>query len=300
MTVCVNSRPIREYGRRGLTFVEGRQKHPYTIKFRNNSAKRVLALFCVDGLSVMDGKPADNESRRGYIVPAYGTIEVKGWRTSLEEIHDFVFDAKKRAVSTQAEKTDANCGIVEVKVFDEKVDPNSLVQWFNTVEHHHHHHHEKIVYRDPYPYIYPIPFYPTIWCGGSMVGQASGQADSTITYSASLSSTNSLINTSSGLTDQVRSVDEPIVRSNYMCSASEPQDIPDFTLGTGWGKSQVDRVEEQKFERGVELACFAIYYSDAASLATVGIEVDKKPTVSKPVLPKGFNGFCKPPVVTSA
>jgi len=77
------------------------------------------------------------------------------------------------------------------------------------------------------------------------------------------------------------------------------QEHPDFDMGTGWGESREDKVSECKFERGIELACFSLYYATEAGLKKAGIEVDKKPAVSKSVLPRGFNGFCKPPKVTS-
>lgn len=283
MTVCVNGRPIREYGHRGLTFVEGRKNQPYTIKFRNNSARRVLAVFSVDGLDVVDGKPAENDSR-GYVIPAYQQIEVKGWRTSLDNSSQFVFDTKARANSTQQQGEDTNCGVISVKVFDEKV----TIEQFNkllkivTEEHHHHHH-----YPPPIPVRQPWEPYIT-WCGTSGVSSGGGILRSTSlreepTYGCCV---NSLC----------PPADEPVSLS----FSAPAQETPDFNLGTGWGKSQEDKVTETEFDRGIELCNISIYYSDAAGLKAAGIEVDKKPAVSKPVLPRGFGGFCKPPVVTSS
>jgi hypothetical protein len=285
LSVCVNGRPIREYGHRGLTFVEGRHKQPYTLKFRNNSARRILAIVSVDGLCVVDGKPADNESR-GYVIPAYQSVDITGWRTSLEEAHDFVFDPKPKAYSTQAQGEDTNCGIIAVKVFDEKVTAaslNSLLRVLRSEQHHHHHHwHERIIER-PTPTCPPwgTPFY----CGGALSGGTPVTGNS-VTYSANMSNVSPPSNT-----------DEEI---GVFMSASQQQDTPNFNLGTGWGKVHDDKVSEVKFDRGIELACFSVYYSDAAGLKAAGIEVDKKTAVSQPVLPRGFNGFCKPPVVTSS
>lgn len=288
MTVCVpNSRgvssPVREYGHRGLTFVEGRKHQNYTLKFRNNSARRVLAVVSVDGVSVVDGKPADNDSR-GYIVPAYAVAEIKGWRTSKTETHDFVFDTKNLAYSTQEQKEDTNCGVVAVKVFDEKITLNQFTNILRKVteEHHHHHHHyERLIH---YP-IYPQP----TWLGGN-TGTGITYGCNTVDNSTSLSGGQE----SRNLPDEVFG---PI-----LASAASPaaQENPDFNLGTGWGKARVDEVDEVNFDRGIELACFSIYYSDSEGLKAAGIEVDKKPSVSAPVLPRGFNGFCKPPVVTSS
>jgi hypothetical protein len=85
------------------------------------------------------------------------------------------------------------------------------------------------------------------------------------------------------------------------CSLGVPkapaQETPDFNLGTGWGSEREDHVNMVDFKRGLELCTMEIYYSDAEGLAKSGIEVDKKPAVTKPSLPKGFNGFCVPPKV---
>ena len=156
MSVCVNGRPIREYGHRGLTFVEGRKNQNYTIKFRNNSARRVLAVISVDGVSAVDGKPADNDSR-GYIVPAYSSAEIKGWRTSKKETHKFVFDTKHRSNSAQQQGEDTNCGVVAAKVFDEKVtlaQLNNVLRLVTEKHHHYHHYHHDLAI--------PIPSCPPI------------------------------------------------------------------------------------------------------------------------------------------
>lgn len=80
--------------------------------------------------------------------------------------------------------------------------------------------------------------------------------------------------------------------------SAPPQDIPDFNLGTGWGSEREDKVDMVDFKRGLVLCDMELYYSDEAGLAKAGVEVDKKPSVQKPSLPKGFNGFCVPPKVT--
>ena len=83
--------------------------------------------------------------------------------------------------------------------------------------------------------------------------------------------------------------------ANVVSSSAPAQDIPDFNLGTAWGAEREDKVDEVEFERGVEQATLTVYYSDAEGLKKSGIEVSKEAAVSKPVLPRGFNGFCVPP-----
>jgi len=136
---------------------------------------------------------------------------------------------------------------------------------------------------------YPLPRYPLpndpylTWCGV----QTSADAPPTCYHSS---------------TDVM-----PMGLGNYsktvhpgLSAAALAGDDPDFNMGTGWGAARKDRVDEVNFNRGLELDEFSIYYSDAAGLKAAGIEVDKKAAVSSPVRPKGFGGFCKPPVVTSS
>lgn len=298
LSVCVGGRPLREYGHKGLTYVEGRQGHLYTIRFRNNTAARVLAVVSIDCLDVVDGKPATNESR-GYVVPGYQSFSVKGWRTSKKKVNTFIFGTKSRANSTQSQDgDDTNCGIVAVKVFSEHYDLNaelnSILRRQPIVVHEHHHH--------PAPH-YWNPWQPSIIYGG--IGVAGGSSG--IVYGCNIQS--GTLQSGMGspmLSGTIKSTSAGMPTINNSCNfisetppKKEVQDIPNFNLGTGWGGSLEDEVEEVKFKRGSELATLEIYYSDEPGLRAAGIEVDKKPAVSKPTLPKAFHGFCTPPVVTS-
>jgi hypothetical protein len=292
LSVLVNGRPIREYGHRGITFVEGRRNKSYTIKFRNNLARRVLAVVSIDGIDVVDGKNATQESR-GYVVPAYASVEIKGWRTSTEKVNDFVFTNKPEGYSAQTQGDDSNSGVIAVKVFDEVLSESELSRLLRTV---HHYHYPVRIVTMPAPYWSPspnCPESPTVWCdgivpGNTTVGSILPNSGMGVAYSCSLG-------------NQVKeaSVTPPeTVKSGLMPAPVPPQENPDFNLGTGWGSEREDRVDMVDFKRSIELCTMEIYYSDAEGLAKSGIEVDKKPAVVKSVLPKGFNGFCVPPKVT--
>ena len=293
LSILVNGRPIREYGHRGLTYVEGRKDQTYSIRFRNNSSMRVLAIISVDGIGIVDGKPATAESR-GYVVPAYASAEFKGWRKSLDKIHDFVFDPKSGAYSAQTQGTDRNCGIVSVKVFGEDMSEQfqKLLKEMNKAKpkewHTHHHHHH---YPPPQP-LTPTPLYPYTITSGGMMQSASVSEP---TYGCKID--NNLSNM-----DRKRSFEpmslEGLVFATSVSSQSAPvQEHADFNLGTAWGAERDDAVAEVEFKRASELATLDIYYSDEEGLKKAGIEVSKDVAVAKSVLPKGFNGFCTPPPV---
>lgn len=110
------------------TFVEGRKGSEYVLTFKNNSSHRVLVVASVDGLSVMDGKPASVKST-GYIVDAWSTIEIPGWRIDDGKVAKFVFQPQgdsRDLTYVEALKADgvavdaANQGVIGCLVFPEK------------------------------------------------------------------------------------------------------------------------------------------------------------------------------------
>lgn len=307
LSVLVGSTKIREYGHKGQTYVEGRKGQTFTLQFKNNTALRVLVVPSIDGISVIDGDPATNESR-GYIVPGYQSISIKGWRTSLDESAKFVFADKPKSYSAQTQGgEEVNCGVIGVKVFTEKVKFEPLV-WKTITEEHHHHHH----YPEPRP-PWRDPWWdrPVIWCSTT----TSSPAD-TATYSASTGSVRSaegvmaraeqpqamyaccVPNKLESETLKLTSSQESLLRGmNCVVTSSlaaRTPETPDFNLGTAYGDTQEDKVTTAEFERGAEDATLEIFYTDAEGLQQIGIDVSKKVAVSKP-RPQAFGGFCKPP-----
>lgn len=301
---------IPEYGHKGLTFVEGRRGQPFVLNLRNNSAQRVLAVVSIDGLNVVDGEACTPQSR-GYIIPGYSSVDIQGWRTSLDEIHNFKFEAKDQTSYAKISGSDTqNCGIIAAKFFNEvwkfPPSPSTVIR----EEHHHHHHHDH--YPPTYPVPVPTPVYPwpwrpywseepyRIWCSTSTsdlgcVGSSGptgpvGPAGASATYSAAAAAA-----ATPASADAFTKCAENIVRSTSLSQA----DIPDFKLGTGWGEAKIDRVTEAVFERDKELCTLSIYYAEAADLEKVGIVLAKDIAVTppaSPVLPQAFPGFCKPPI----
>jgi len=294
LQVLVNDRPVREYGHQGSTYVAGHKGSRFTLKFRNNTAQRVLAMPSIDGLSAIDGQPATGASK-GYIVPAYSSVEIKGWKRNLQETADFVF-TDRSATSYAAQTHGAqNCGVIAVKVIAEKFIPPPAPPPAPVGIHHHHDH-----YHDPYwPWWRPWPSImytssTTAQCStGNMDGMKGSLDLGSVSNSAGPQYTCNInaCNTSPGV--MAREVDH----SKLMSFAANAAETPDFTLGTGYGQVRQDVVSEAPFERGQELATFEIYYSDETSLTAAGVSLDKTAKVSKPV-PQAFGGWCSAPGVS--
>ena len=114
---------MRNYHSDGKRFVVGRKGARYTVSVKNNSRSRLEVVVSVDGLDVVDGKPA-SVNKRGYIVFSGQTLEIKGWRSSEAEVASFVFSPVESSYASLRHGDTRNIGVVGLAVFTEKgVDP---------------------------------------------------------------------------------------------------------------------------------------------------------------------------------
>ncbi len=102
----------------GRTYVVGRDNQRYTIQIRNDTGGRYEVVSSVDGLDVVDGKVA-NYSKRGYIVAPYSTLEIEGFRTSLESVAAFRFGAVGESYAART-SGDRNVGVIGFAFFAER------------------------------------------------------------------------------------------------------------------------------------------------------------------------------------
>jgi hypothetical protein len=102
----------------GRTLIVGHDGARYKIIVRNATTARFEIVASVDGLDVIDGKPAD-PNRRGYIVDPHDTLVIDGFRTSDANVAAFRFG---RVADSYAAQTsgDRNVGIVGLAIFSER------------------------------------------------------------------------------------------------------------------------------------------------------------------------------------
>jgi hypothetical protein len=313
--VCVENRPIREFGYQGRTIVEGRRGTPFTIKVRNNHPTRVHAAVMVDGVGVVSGKSGD---LKGYILEPYSSYEVKGWRTSNEEVARFIFETKSGSYSKAVKGNDAQCGVITVVAYAEKIKPQVIEKHHH---HDHHHFHEKHIHHDNWPYRRPYyPWdHPTIFFsstggagGGGLINNDSvSSAEHVSSFAFNVVGTKGPNGPKgpSGEPGMMRSATK--TRKLSACCLSDAvsysaDSIPTVTasssaevtmnfmnLGTGWGAAEQDSVREVQWENGVTLASMELFYTDADGLKTLGIDTSKAPSL--PLAPSFPTGFCRPP-----
>ena len=102
----------------GRTLVVGEDGERYKIVVRNGTTARFEVVASVDGLDVIDGKPAD-PGRRGYIVDPHDTLVIDGFRTSDSDVAAFRFGKVADSYAAQT-SGDRNVGVVGLAIFSER------------------------------------------------------------------------------------------------------------------------------------------------------------------------------------
>jgi hypothetical protein len=110
--------PLPGFTAGGRTLVVGDDGERYRIVVRNATDARFEIVASVDGLDVIDGRPAD-PARRGYLVDPHGVLSIDGFRTSDDAVAAFRFG---RVADSYAAQTggDRNVGVIGLAIFAER------------------------------------------------------------------------------------------------------------------------------------------------------------------------------------
>src|SRR4051812_2275726 len=119
LTVLVDGVPARTYTHDGETYVLGQLGSHYTLRISNHTGRRIEAVVSVDGRDAIDGRPADWRSKRGYLVPAWGSIDIEGWRISHAQAAAFRFSSVPDSYAARTGSA-RDVGVIGVAVFPER------------------------------------------------------------------------------------------------------------------------------------------------------------------------------------
>ncbi|MBI4953578.1 MAG: hypothetical protein HY908_16255 [Myxococcales bacterium] len=112
-------------------FVTGRAGERYTIFLRNHSPGRIETVVSVDGLDVIDGKPA-GFAKRGYLLDPNGMLEIDGFRTSESSVAAFRFGSVRDSYAGRKHGDTRNVGVIGAAFFHEQGDdPGAWSGWRN-------------------------------------------------------------------------------------------------------------------------------------------------------------------------
>jgi hypothetical protein len=113
-----SGRVLPTFHHRGQVFVMGRAGERYNLRLENYTGRRVEAVVSVDGRDVLSGQAGDYVRQRGYIIPAYGSVRIEGFRTSLETVAAFRFTTPGNSYSARM-GTPENVGVLGAAFFPE-------------------------------------------------------------------------------------------------------------------------------------------------------------------------------------
>lgn len=132
LDVLVDGSPVRLISHHGRLYLPvPRLGAEYEIRVNNHGPRRITAIVSVDGLSVIDGRPA-SELRSGYIVDPYSQVVIKGWRRDRDTVAAFTFEERERSYAYRMGHPD-NVGVIGLVAFEEQAPlPRPLLERRNS------------------------------------------------------------------------------------------------------------------------------------------------------------------------
>jgi hypothetical protein len=110
-------RTLPIYEHQGRLYVAGEPRHQYELRVRNSSADRLLAVTSVDGVNVISGETAA-QKQSGYVLDAWDSVSIEGWRKSLDEVATFYFTRLDDSYAARTGRPN-DVGVIGVALFRE-------------------------------------------------------------------------------------------------------------------------------------------------------------------------------------
>jgi hypothetical protein len=111
-------RELTVYNHRGQAYVAGTPGREYALRLRNCTPERVLVVVSVDGVNVITGENA-SANQSGYVLDPHGSVDIQGWRKSMNNTAAFYFSDPSQAYATKTDRP-FNLGVIGAAVFTEK------------------------------------------------------------------------------------------------------------------------------------------------------------------------------------
>jgi len=270
--VLVNGKPVKKYSHKGRIFIEAKEGTEYSIRVKNNSVPRKLANVSVDGINVVNGEAAGS-STIGYIIQGFQSYEIKGFRVSNDVVNAFKFSNKKQSYAAKSEETNgdtSNCGVIGVRFFLEKQQPQPIV-------------YTKIIQQPTVPSPWDNPPWNNPW-------NNPWNGDFIVTYK---NDEGPILTRGMSSSPHASARSAPQTLNALYCSTS-CSDTVSLDLGTEFSNKEIaDKVTEVPFEVGELESTYEIYYATRDALIQMGVPVEREVQVT---FPTAFpSKFCKPP-----
>jgi hypothetical protein len=118
LEVLVDGQPVRTLVYGGRTYLPVRRLGTeFEIRVWNEGPRRITAVVSVDGLSVIDSRPA-SETHPGYLVDPSGSVRIKGWRRDRDTVSAFRFVEREDSYATRLGYPE-NVGVIGLVAIEE-------------------------------------------------------------------------------------------------------------------------------------------------------------------------------------
>jgi hypothetical protein len=117
--VLVDGSPAPTFWHDGENYVMGHTGERYMIRVSNHTGRRIEAVVTVDGRDAIDGKAGDFQHKRGYLVPAWGQVDIDGWRLSQSQAAAFRFSSVADSYAARTGNA-REVGVIGLAVFPER------------------------------------------------------------------------------------------------------------------------------------------------------------------------------------
>ncbi|MGC6416146.1 MAG: hypothetical protein ACON3Z_03475 [Bradymonadia bacterium] len=117
--------PLQTFHRHGHTYVLGEYNHRYNVRVFNRTHRRIEAVVTVDGRDVISGQVGDYSKQRGYVIDAYDSVLIEGFRRSMNTVAAFRFTNPGDSYSSRR-GTPQHVGVIGVAVFKERARRNYI------------------------------------------------------------------------------------------------------------------------------------------------------------------------------
>jgi len=249
------------WDRRYFQALRGRN---YALRVHNRTDRRVGVLIAVDGLNVVNGERSSlrrNESM--YVLDPWETATIRGWRTSLEQVRQFVFVDEERSYAERTGQANGDMGWIRVLAFEERR---------------------------------PLAWLDRPGFGRPHGDTRGGRTDDGLRERGSrdaMPQANEapVIGADRVLKQEEMTAPRTAKKSMAESRAAAPQ--TDTYPGTGWGERRQDPVRETRFVAAATPGDHLVFrYEYASSLRALGIRLDGDRLQDRE---RGELGFAKPP-----
>jgi len=108
-------------GRHDRRYFQAFRGRNYALALTNNTGRRIGVLIAVDGLNVVNGERSRLASGEPmYVLDPWERVVIRGWRTSLKDVRQFVFVDEERSYAQRTGQANGDLGWIRVLAFREQ------------------------------------------------------------------------------------------------------------------------------------------------------------------------------------